>query len=120
MNTVYFLGVKEQNVALVKRETGVIPVRSRRCENGALTICHWIFREGCKCVDVKSEDLPIKYVRKNHEELVRYKAYNFLCHFLPFYTGFQVKGFFYFIGKSLKSGGKKYVKHKRTNNKKER
>ena len=84
MNTVYFLGVKEQFVALVKRETGVIPVRSRRCENGALAICHWIFREGCKCVDVKSEDLPMKCVRKNHEELVRYKAYNFCAPSCPF------------------------------------
>lgn len=38
----YFLGVKELfYAALVKRETGVSPVRTRRCENGVFTKCHW-------------------------------------------------------------------------------
>lgn len=37
-----FLGVKGSFMtALVKRETGVSPVRSRRCENGVLAKCHW-------------------------------------------------------------------------------
>ena len=81
--------------ALVKRETGVSPVRSRRCENGMLTKCHWNIREGCKRVDVKSEDLPKKCVHSNHEELVRYKAYYFYALPYPFALNYRQKDFLF-------------------------
>lgn len=43
----------------IKRETGEIPVRSRRCDGELLKKCHWGNREGFSIVEPKSEDLPI-------------------------------------------------------------
>ena len=63
--------------------------------------------EDCGCVDVKSEDLPIKCVRDNHEELVRYKAYNFCAPSYPFALDSKVRGFFILWANARKSEEKK-------------
>lgn len=69
-----------------------------------------IIWEDCGCVDVKSEDLPIKCVRDNHEELVRYKAYNFCAPSYPFALDFKVKGFFILWANARKTEEKKCQK----------
>jgi len=42
----------------VKREVGRNPTRSRRCERGVFTRCHWETRKAVRVMMLEPEDLP--------------------------------------------------------------
>ncbi len=52
------------NDELMKRESGESPERSRHCDSGTESRCHWEYREGAKVWRLKSGDLLV-LVRKN-------------------------------------------------------
>jgi len=43
----------------IKRETGEIPVRSRRCKRGVPAVIHWVTGKDAGVMMLEPEDLPV-------------------------------------------------------------